>query len=117
MRTVAVSLVMIGMTSVLAACGEFEAGYFQDRVNEATQTIVAKRYGAPHKMEPQADGWVQWVYFERGSGTSGYSGYARAAYCRAYRMTFDRTGVLRDWRQDDCATKPATIIEPFSDRN
>lgn len=30
-------------------------------------------------------------------------------------MTFDQTEVLRDWQQQDCATRPATITEPFSD--
>ena len=112
----------IGSGIVLAlvfcgACGEFETGYFQSKVNQVTQEEVAKRYGAPHKQEPQADGRVLWTYYVRGSGTSGYSGYARAEYCRAYLLTFDQQGLLRDWHDQDCGTKPAKITEPFSDRN
>lgn len=100
-----------------AACGEFETGYFQSKVNQVTQEEVAKRYGAPHKQEAQADGRVLWTYYVRGSGTSGYSGYARAEYCRAYLLTFDQQGLLREWHDQDCGTKPAKITEPFSDRN
>lgn len=99
------------------ACGEFETGYFQSKVNQVTQDEVAKRYGMPHKQETQPDGRSLWTYFVRGSGTSGYSGYARAEYCRAYLLTFDQQGMLRDWHDQDCATKPAKITDPFSDRN
>lgn len=105
-------LVVIG---ALCACSEFETGYFQDKVNQVTQEVVARRYGAPHKLDKLQDGRSVWTYFDRGSGTSGYSGYARASYCRAYVMTFDQTEVLRDWQQQDCATRPATITEPFVD--
>lgn len=112
--------IRFGLVLALAfcgACGEFETGYFQSRVNQVTQEEVSKRYGAPHKQDQQADGRALWTYYVRGSGTSGYSGYARAEYCRAYLLTFDRQGILRDWRDQDCATKPAAITEPFSDRN
>lgn len=99
------------------ACSEFETGYFQSKVNQVTQEEVAKRYGMPHKQEKQPDGRSLWTYYVRGSGTSGYSGYARAEYCRAYLLTFDQQGMLRDWHDQDCATKPAKITDPFSDRN
>lgn len=102
---------------VCGACGEFETGYFQSKVNQVTQDDVAKRYGAPHTVDTQPDGRSLWTYYVRGSGTSGYSGTARASYCRAYRLTFDDRKVLRDWQEENCATKPATITEPFSDRN
>jgi hypothetical protein len=101
---------------VFSACGVIETGYFQGQVNQATQDIVYKRYGAPHKLEKLPDGGSVWTYFDRGSGTSGYSGYVRTSYCRAYIMTFDQTEVLRDWKREDCATRPATITDPFSDR-
>lgn len=98
------------------ACSEFGAGYFQNEVNKANQVNVAARYGAPHKIEKLQDGRTVWTYFDRGSGTSGYSGYARSSYCRAYILTFDQNEVLREWQEQDCATRPATITEPFSDR-
>lgn len=106
-------LVLLGFA---AGCGEFETGYFQGKVDRVTQEEVAKRYGPPHQRETQAGAREAWTYYVRGSGTSGYSGTARASYCRAYVLTFDDQGVLREWRDDNCATKPATITEPFSDR-
>jgi len=115
MRWTRSSLVLVLV--LCGACGEFETGYFESKVNQVTQEEVAKRYGAPHKQEKQADGRSLWTYFVRGSGTSGYSGYARAEYCRAYLLTFDQQGILRDWHDQDCATKPAKITDPFSDRN
>ena len=99
------------------ACGEFDTGYFESKVNQVTQEEVAKRYGAPHKREQQPDGRSLWTYYVRGSGTSGYSGYARSEYCRAYLLTFDQQGMLREWHDQGCGTKPAKITEPFSDRN
>lgn len=84
------------------ACSEFETEYFKDRINVATMERVAKRYGPPHKSE-QVDGdKIRWTYFNRGSGTSSYSGYARSSFCRVYILTFDQREILRDWKQEDC---------------
>ncbi len=86
---------------VWTACG---AGfkYFQDEVNEATQAMVGERYGTPHKVQPSPDGGETWTYFERGSGTAGFSGQARGGGCRAYVLTFDKQTILRDWQQQSC---------------
>lgn len=86
---------------VLAACGA-GSKYFQDGVNEATQEMVGKRYGAPHKGQSSADGGETWTYFERGSGTAGFSGQVRGGGCRAYVLTFDKQKILRDWQQQPC---------------
>lgn len=84
------------------SCSELETQYFKDRVNVATMERVAKRYGAPHKSE-QVDGdKVRWTYYERGSATTGYSGFARSSYCRVYVLTFDRQEILRDWKEEHC---------------
>lgn len=97
------------------ACSEFETGYYQSRVNEATQEVVARRYGMPHDKQEISGGRTVWTYFDRGSGTSGYTGYVRSRYCRAYVLTFDEQGVLRDWRQDDCSGRTLPPIAPSSD--
>lgn len=98
--------VLIGCTFSLAlvcgACSEFETGYFRERVNEVSIEQVVKRYGPPHKNEQLDGGRRAWTYFDRGSGTSGYSGMARSTYCRAYVLTFDQEEVLREWRQQEC---------------
>ncbi|MBA5865319.1 MAG: hypothetical protein GDA67_01325 [Nitrospira sp. CR1.3] len=92
----------VALSGILAACSEFETEYFKNRVNEATAERVAKRYGTPHKMEKAEGGRIVWTYFDRGSGTGTYSGYARSSYCRVYLLTFDQDEVLRDWKEGKC---------------
>jgi len=87
---------------VLPGCGELETNYFRGRVNQATQEAVAHRYGSPHHIDTAEDGGSVWTYFDRGSATSGFTGYARSSYCRAYLLTLDQHGVLRDWREENC---------------
>jgi hypothetical protein len=84
------------------ACAEFETGYFQSRVNEATEQIVLKRYGPPHKVEQREGHQTVWTYFDRGSAISNYAGTTRSSFCRAYVLTFDRQEILRDWQQQEC---------------
>jgi hypothetical protein len=89
---------------VLFACSQFETGYFQSKVDQVTQDVVAGRYGAPHKVDTLPEGRSVWTYYDRGSGTAGYGSYARPSRCKAYLLTFDQSGVLRDWKQQDCAS-------------
>jgi len=84
------------------ACSEFETGYFQGRVNEATERAVLNRYGPPHKVEQREGYQTVWAYFDWGSATSGYVGTARSSYCRVYVLTFDRQEILRGWQQQEC---------------
>jgi len=93
-----IAVVLVGSV----ACAEFETGYFQSRVNEATEQIVVKRYGPPHKFEQGEGHQTVWTYFDRGSASSGYAGTARSSFCRAYVLTFDRQEILRDWHQQKC---------------
>lgn len=95
-----IAVVMMGSV----ACAEFETGYFQSRVNEATEQIVVKRYGLPHKIEQREGHQTIWTYFDRGSATSGYVGTARSSFCLAYVLTFDRQEILRSWQQQECRT-------------
>lgn len=101
----------------LFACSEFETGYFQNKVDQVTQNVVAGQYGMPHKEERLPAGGSVWTYFDRGSGTVGYTGSAGAKKCKAYLLTFDQSGVLRDWKQQDCASLSGPITEPSSDHN
>lgn len=93
----------------LCACGGIDSRYFEGRVNRATQVEVAGQYGPPHQVDRLSDGRTVWTYFERGSGTAAFSGSVQKSYCLAYVLTFDQTEVLRDWKQQDCATRPAPI--------
>ena len=66
--------IVVGLL-VLSACSG-SSKYFHDAVNEATQEMVGKRYGSPHKTQAATGGGEIWTYFERGSGTAGF-GLAR----------------------------------------
>ncbi len=92
--------IVIGLLLLSACSGSSK--YFQDAVNEATQDMVGKRYGAPHKTQSASDGGEIWTYFERGSGTAGFGGQVRGGGCRAYVLTFDKQAVLRRWEQQHC---------------
>ncbi len=89
---------------MLFGCSQFETGYFQHKVGQVTQEVVASRYGAPHKVDKVQEGRAVWTYFDRGSSTAAYGGYAPPAPCKAYVLTFDQSGVLRDWKQQDCTS-------------
>jgi len=92
--------IVVGLL-VLSACSG-SSKYFHDAVHEATQEMVGKRYGSPHKTQAAADGGEIWTYFERGSGTAGFGGQVRGGGCRAYVLTFDKQTVLRGWEQQPC---------------
>jgi hypothetical protein len=93
-----IAVVLMG----LVACAGYETGYFKGRVNEATEEMVAKRYGPPHQIEQREGNQTVWTYYDRGSGTSSYVGTARSTFCVAYLLTFDRQGILRGWQQQEC---------------
>ncbi len=60
---------------------------------------MARRYGAPHKLDKFPDGRSQSGPTSIGGvARVGYSGYVRASYCRAYVLTFDQAEVLQDWK-------------------
>ncbi len=86
---------------ILSACSG-GGKYFHDAVDEATQEMVGKRYGSPHKVLASAHGGEVWTYFERGSGTASFSGQVRGEVCRAYLLTFDKETILRSWEQRTC---------------
>ena len=113
--SISLFVVTVAIVGVIG-CTEYETGYYKGRVNEATQEVVTRRYGMPHDRHEMEDGRTIWTYFDRGSGTSGYTGYARSSYCRAYVLTFDQQGVLRDWRQDDCSGRSRPATESSSGR-
>lgn len=71
-------------------------------VGEATLQMVNDRYGRPHKVESEQNGGETWTYYERGSGTASFAGSSKGSFCREYQLTFDRQGILRDWKQQHC---------------
>ena len=82
------------------ACAKYSLSRLDAAVGTATQQEIAQALGPPHAIRERG---AQWVYFERGSATSGYSGTARSTMCREYVLTFDQNSVLRGWKRQDCA--------------
>ena len=87
----------------IASCGCFmDSKYFQSHVGEATLQMVNDRYGRPHKIELEQNGGEKWTYYERGSGTASFAGSSKGSFCREYQLTFDRQGILKDWKEEHC---------------
>lgn len=95
-------LISIILFGTAMACSDLETRYFKDQVNNVTAEQVAQKYGAPHKVQRDDSGNTVWTYFERGSGTASYAGTAKGGICLAYRLSFDKQNILRDWRQVGC---------------
>lgn len=98
-----VLLAWVLVTMTMQSCETLETRYFQDKINAATQEMVYHRYGAPHKMESLENGGSRWTYFERGSATASYSGYATGTFCKAYVLMFDKQEILREWQLQHCS--------------
>ena len=109
--------VVLIASGAFIACSQFETGYFQNKVDQATQDMVARRYGEPHKVDKLSEERSIWTYFDRGTSTTGYGSYARPSSCKAYLLTCDQSGILRDWQQQKCASESSVIIEPSSSHN
>ena len=104
-------LLIMGL-GTLFACSQFETEYFRSKVDQVTQKVVADRYGPPHKVEKLPEERSVWIYFDRGTSTTGYTGRVGSDKCKAYLLTFDPSGVLRDWKQQDCSSQPGPLTEP-----
>ena len=101
-QRMALSLVLPLLVGI-ASCGYFAEGkYFQSRIGEATQQMVDDRYGRPHRIQSEQNGGETWTYYERGSATATFAGSSKSSFCRAYQLTFDRQGILKDWKQEHC---------------
>ena len=104
-QRMALSLLLPVLAGIVS-CGYFtESKYFESRVGEATQQMVDHRYGRPHKIQSEQNGGETWTYYERGSATASFAGSSKASFCRAYQLTFDREGILKDWKQEHCRDK------------
>lgn len=94
-----IPVILLGMSM---ACSEIESQYFKNGVNVSTAEQVASRYGTPHKLRRIDGGGMVWSYFDRGSGTGSFTGYAKSSYCQMYILTFDKDDILRNWEQNKC---------------
>ena len=82
---------LVVLTLGLVACESERERYFRKHVDHASQDAVARRFGPPHRTQELTTGETVWSYESRDGSD-----------CTAYILTFDRTKVLRDWREQQC---------------
>ena len=79
------------LTLALVACESQQERYFRRNVNRASQDVVAKQFGPPHRAQELTTGETVWAYESR-----------ERSDCTAYILRFDQTKVLRDWKERKC---------------
>jgi hypothetical protein len=79
------------LTLGLVACEGQQERYFRRNVNRVSQDAVAKQFGPPHRAQELTTGETVWAYESR-----------ERSDCTAYILRFDRTKVLRDWKERKC---------------
>ena len=86
-RVAVLAVMMLG----LVACANERERYLKENVNQVAQDAVAKRLGPPTRTQELTTGETLWSYESRDGSD-----------CKAYILTFDRTKVLRDWKEQKC---------------
>ena len=79
------------LTLALVACESQQERYFRRNVNRASQDVVAKQFGPPHRAQELTTGETVWAYEAR-----------EGSDCSSYILRFDQTKVLRDWKERKC---------------
>ena len=94
-------LIGIGLLLALSGCALFvpkETRYLQSAQDLATQEEVKLQLGAPKLMTTTPAGESRWVYEVREIEPGAQNSWATAgSWCDEYTLTFDKTGVLRQW--------------------
>lgn len=95
------SLFGIGLALMLAGCILIEAKetrYLQSAQDRATQEEVQQQLGVPKLMTTSPAGEDVWVYEVREIEPGSQNTWASAgSWCDEYRLTFDTSGILRQW--------------------
>ena len=79
------------LTLALVACESQLERYFRRNVNRASQDVVAKQFGPPHRAQELTTGETVWAYESRDRSD-----------CTVYILRFDQAKVLRDWKAQQC---------------
>ena len=123
-------LVTLSLIFLLASCSAqvTPATFLAENVNKIGQEEIIKAWGPPESTKELSDGGAVWVYKYARKGTpprvaipptgsspygGGYAGgFARPHQpelipgtpniCRQYTLTFDRSGILHDYKETDC---------------
>ena len=94
-------LIGIGLLLALSGCTLLEAKesrYLQSAQDRATQEEVKLYLGAPKQMTATPAGEAVWVYEVREIEPGSQNTWATAgSWCDEYKLTFDTSGVLRQW--------------------
>ncbi len=117
-----VLLLAIGLSGLMMSCSPWRDSYFDGGVGELTQHEVKDKLGKPHIVnDPFLSDETTWMYryvlSERDLDSWGFTTFGKEAgsvlrgpeeilrekvYCYVYTITFDKAGVLRQWKRDLC---------------
>ena len=123
-------IVVLSFFVLLASCSvqATPATFLAENVNKIGQEEVIKAWGPPESTKELSDGGAMWLYKYARKGTlprvaisptspspygGGYAGgFARPNQpelipgtpdiCRHFTLTFDRSGILREYNEVDC---------------
>ncbi len=96
----------MSLSLLLASCAPYNTGRLDQAVGSATQEDMRQGMGPPQAVRSLPNGDTEWVYYDRGSATVGYTGAARSKTCRELVLVFDPQAVLRAWKQQPCQPEP-----------
>jgi hypothetical protein len=86
---------------MLVGCALFipkETRYLRSAQGQATQEQVKQHLGAPRTAKVSPAGETVWVYEVREVEPGAQNSWAAAgSWCDEYALTFDKSGVLREW--------------------
>ncbi|MBX3237872.1 MAG: hypothetical protein KF814_17145 [Nitrospiraceae bacterium] len=95
------SVLGVGLVLMVDGCAFFipkESVYLRVAAGKATQEDVQSQLGKPRSVTVLSDGEAQWLYEVRDLEPMSQSSWSTlGSWCDEYRLTFDGTGVLREW--------------------
>lgn len=94
-------IVLVSLITMLAGCSLIipkETQYLRMAQGQATQEQVRQNLGAPRATKTSQAGETVWVYEVREVEPGGQNTWVAAgSWCDEYVLTFDKSGVLREW--------------------
>jgi len=95
-------MMVVWLAVPLSGCAFFmskEGRYLTSAKDHAVQEEVRRQLGDPRTVSSAQDGSIVWVYEVRDIEPMSQSSWSTlGSWCDEYRISFDRDGVLRNWR-------------------
>lgn len=95
------SMFLCALVGTASGCALFvpaESRYLKSAQDRAVQEEVRQRLGQPRSVASTQQGEAVWVYEVRDLEPMSQSSWSTlGSWCDEYRLTFDQSGVLRQW--------------------